>query len=374
MPSRSRTRAFAIATLTALALVGGCAATIAGTPAVDGSAALSSAFSSAATAVTNSSIRLPTSMSFNLPAPPSPTIASTVSTPSPAPPSSSTEGSPTRDTTAPKTTAATNGVDVDAIVIKLAANPLYADATATKAADAAALAALGQQVAAARSGGFPVTVVLIGHEVEDLTTVTDAIAKRTNGTSIAVSPSHFAVSSKAFSAAQLKNAEDAASSAANPVEAASKLITALQGQRSSTTSIASTNKPTKSTSKPTATTGGGSLETWDRFQLPDGSIACMIDSDTVRCDVAQHTYTPPKNPNPACEGDYGDAVMMSGSKAPTFICISDTVADPSLPKLTNGSTTQVGDIMCFSDPPSVTCLSLASAHGFVLQPDLYQFY
>ncbi len=134
-----------------------------------------------------------------------------------------------------KTTAATNGVDVDAIITKLATNPLYADAAATKAADAAALTALGQQVAAARSGGFPVTVALIGHEVDDLTTVTDEIANRTNATSIAVSPSHFAVSSKAFSAAQLKNAEDAASSAADPVEAASKLITALQGQRSSTT-------------------------------------------------------------------------------------------------------------------------------------------
>ena len=216
-------------------------------------------------------------------------------------------------------------------------------------------------------------MVLIGHEVDDLTTITDAIANRTDTTTIAVSPSHFAVSSKDFTSAQLNKAEQSASQASDPVEAASKLITSLQAQRRPGTSSpkATTTKATaKSTARSTAaSTGAGGVLKWDRFQLPDGSIACMIASNSVRCDVLQHTYTPPKNPNPNCEGDYGAAVQMTAKDAPTFICISDTVADPSLPKLTNGATTQVGDVMCFSDPPSITCLNVASVHGFLIQPD-----
>lgn len=375
--SRTRTRMSVVALFSALIAVAGCAGTIGGTASIDGSALLSSAFSAtptagttaATSAATGSTVKLPTSMSFNLPAPPSPTLATTTATPSPT--TSSTDSSPTRATTAKTSTTPANGVDVDAIVVKLATNPLYADPAATKAADSAALAALGKQITTARAGGFPVTVVLIGHEVDDLTTITDAIAKRTDETSIAVSTSHFAVSSKDFTDDQLTKAEDAASSAGTPVEAASKLLTALQAQRTTTTT---SKTATKTTSKATGTSGAGGVVAWDRFQLPDGSIACLIDSDTVRCDVAKHTYTPPKNPNPDCQGDWGAAVEMTGSKAPSFICISDTVADPGLPKLANGGTTQVGNIMCFSDPPAITCLSLESAHGFVLQPNLYQFY
>jgi hypothetical protein len=246
------------------------------------------------------------------------------------------------------------------------------DDAARKAADPTALSALGTQIGAARSAGFLVTVVLIGHEVDDLTSVTDTIAQRTGSTSIAVSTSHFAVSSKAFSSAQLSAAEAAAAQAGTPVQAASALVASLLAQRQHATGAGST--AAKTTTGKTTAASGGPVVGWARFQLPDGSIACLIDADTVRCDLVTHTYTPPKNPHPDCQGDYGAAVMMTASATPDFICISDTVADPTLPKLANGGTTQVGTIMCFSDPPSVTCVNLTSSHGFLIEPDLYQFF
>jgi hypothetical protein len=373
-----RARALAAALAGAGVLVVGCAATVGGTADVDPSALLSAGTHPTGASSAPTSNRLPTSLSFNLPVPPTPTFSS--STPPTTPPSSgSIDVTPTRDTSAGPTTATSGpGVDIDAIIAQLAAHSLVADAAATKAADPTALAALDKQIAAARTAGFPLNVVLIGHEVDDLTTITDAIANRTDTTTIAVSPSHFAVSSKDFTTAQLNKAEQSASQASDPVEAASKLITSLQAQRrpgTSSTKATTTKATAQSTARSTASsTAAGGVLNWDRFQLPDGSIACMIASNSVRCDVLQHTYTPPKNPNPNCEGDYGAAVLMTAKGAPTFICISDTVADPSLPKLANGATTQVGDVMCFSDPPSITCLNVASVHGFLIQPDTYQFY
>jgi hypothetical protein len=376
MPSRSTARvpASAAAALAALILAGGCAATVGGTASIDGSALLSSAFASAG----NTTAGLPGTLSFNLPAPPTSTTPSSAS-PSATTPPTVPDSTPVRATSSPPTTAgSTTGTDVDQLVAQLAATPLVADDAARKAADPTALSALAKQIVAARTAGFLVTVVLIGHEVDDLTAVTDAIAQRTGSTSIAVSTSHFAVSSKEFSSAQLSTAEDAASQASTPVDAASALITSLVAQRPHTTGAPTTRTTTRTTGRTTAgkttsATGGGVVG-WARFQLPDGSIACLIDADTVRCDLVAHTYTPPKNPHPDCQGDYGAAVMMTASTAPAFICISDTVADPTLPKLGNGGTTQVGTIMCFSDPPSVTCMNLTSSHGFLIEPDLYQFF
>jgi hypothetical protein len=367
MPSRSRT--LAVAVIGVGVLVAGCAATIAGTAARDTSAA--TAFTPALPTLSTTGIRIPTSLSFNLPAPPTPTSASG-STKATTAPTSSVDMNPTRDTSANTTAASSGGgVNVDRIIGLLGADPLYVDTDAKKFSNTAQLQSLRSTLNSARSGGLQVNVALIGHEIDDLTGISDAISKRTGATSIVVSPSHFAVSSDKFSSAQLQQAEQSASTASVPADAASKLITALKSMYGTGKTTA---RSTRTTTAATASTAPGAVLTLDRFQLPDGSIACAIQDDTIRCDVRNPTYKPPTNPHPNCAGDYGNAIMMTATAAPTFICVSDTVADPSLPKFANGETTQVGNVMCFSTVPAVTCANLASGHGFTIQPDQFQIF
>jgi hypothetical protein len=365
MPSRSRT--LAVALIGVGVLVAGCAATIAGTAARDPSAA--TAFTPVLPTLGTTGIRIPTTLSFNLPAPPTPTSASGPTKTSTAP-TSSIDMNPTRGTSSTPATATSGaGVNIDRIIGLLGTDPLYVDPDAKKFSDTAQLQSLRTTLTSARSGGLQVNVALIGHEIDDLTGISDAISKRTGDTSIVVSPSHFAVSSDKFSTAQLQQAEQSASTASAPADAASKLITALKSMNGTGKTTARTTRTTTAT---TASTAAGAVLTLDRFQLPDGSIACAIQDDTVRCDVRNPTYKPPKNPHPNCQGDYGNAIMMTATAAPSFICISDTVADPSLPKFANGETTQVGNVMCFSTVPSVTCANLASGHGFTIEPDQFQ--
>lgn len=222
-------------------LVAGCSVAVGGTPAMDVTSAVAAPVSSGpASALTGTGPALPNTLSFHLPAPPTPTITGFGTTP--VAPTTMSEGTPTRDATSVTGTGATvSAADLDKILAQLAVDPLVADADATKAAGATALAGLSRQITDARAAGLPVTVVLIGHEVDDLSELTDTIAQRTRGTSIAVSTTHFAVSSKDFTAAQLTQAEQAATRAGGPVDAAASLIASLLAQRA-----ASTGTPTSS--------------------------------------------------------------------------------------------------------------------------------
>ena len=410
MSTSTRLRLASALVSTAL-LVGGCASTLGGTAAVNTSdlAALSSAqaaLTTSSSTATSASTPLPlSSLSLSIPLPPmtsvpvttqtttpSPTVnteptRNTSSTPvPPVPPTTTTTAPPTTTSSARVTTSKTTtsksstvvqGVDIDAIVAALDNDPVYEDAQAKAAADPSELSELTDEVQGAWTAGLPVGVALISKDADPLTDVSDAIANKTDHTTIVVSTSQFAVSSKEFTNAQLQTAEDAASSASTPAEAATKLVVALtSAYAGSPTTKKTTSKTTtsKTTPKSTTSSGSGGIYDDDRFQIADGTIACLIDSNTVRCDIKDHTYSPPKNPNPQCEGDYGDSVELSGSSDPKFICISDTVMDPTLPKIPDGGTDQVGNIMCFTDAGNVSCISLTSAHGFFLEKDFYSFF
>jgi hypothetical protein len=246
-------------------------------------------------------------------------------------------------------------------VTALRDDPVVVDKDARAAADKGELNDLDDQVVAARKAGLDIWVVLIGKDVDGLTDVSDAIAGELGGTVVVVAGGSFAVTSKTFSNDQLSKAEDAASAASSAVEAASILVTEFRG-------MVTEDSPT--TSK--ATGSQGSL---DRFQLADHSIGCAIIEDMVRCDLmVPHTYKPPKNPHPDCHGDYGSSIQMSGTDPAAFLCISDTVYDPSLPVLADGDTTVVGNVLCFVEGPQVTCLDATTFHGFSLSPAEFEVY
>lgn len=380
MARRTGPRA-AVATVTLLAtvLAAGCATSIGGTAALDPAAAsslassLAAAHSTATTAESppttssggaSSSAELPTSSGS--PIPPVPPSSSALQTTAGSSAAGSSGGSP----------QTVHGVDIDAVAAALATDPLYADADAKAGADPAELSALQDQVAAARRGGLDIWVVLIGHDVQGLTDVSDAVATKVHGTAVVVTTARFAVSSKQFTQDQLGKAEDAASSASSTVEAASVLVQqfrAMAGAAGRSTGATATGTTTAGTGA-TGTKSGGDLALTS-FQLADHSIGCMIIDGTVRCDLmVDHGYTPPKNPHPDCQGDYGSSIMMAAGKPAAFICISDTVYDPKAAVLPDGADTLVGNVMCFADGSTVTCMNIASAHGFYLSPDAFSVF
>lgn len=385
MTRRAGRLVLALAAVTVL--VSGCAASIEGSPDVDPAAASALAAAESASSApetptsntpqeptSSASVSLPNVSSSNAPNSPIPSSASPSSqTPippiAPSTPVSSDGGTDVVTTSAPTTKPSgdttgdvVHGVDVETIAASLPKHPVYADADIVATADPNALASLKAQVKDARAGGLDIWVVLIGHDVDALTDVSDAIETRAGGTAVVVTTSHFAVSSKQFSHAQLTTAEDVAAAASSTVEAASLLVDQFRG-------MATSSKPTQSTT----TAGGGQDTSLSSFQLADHSIGCIILDDLVRCDiVVKHSYTPPKNPHPDCEGDYGSSIQMAAKGAAAFICVSDTAYDPTAPVLKDGDDTLVGEVMCFADGPEVSCFNLESAHGFALSPSDYQ--
>ncbi len=113
----------------------------------------------------------------------------------------------------------------------------------------------------------------------------------------------------------------------------------------------------------------GDVQTIDAFQSPSGNIACRVDSQGVRCDVKELTFTPPK-PSECSMGVPHAIVLATGAKA-AFICISDTVADPGLPVLAYGSTTRAHGFTCVSQEDGMHCSDDGTGNGFRLARGSY---
>lgn len=371
MSRRAGMAAAAAAMVTAVTVVvAGCATSIQGSPGVD--PAVASSFATAASSPAGATHSTASTSSSQTPIPPVP--PSSVPSTESASVANSDTGQSGAATTGASSGAAgdtVHGISIPTIAAGLADDPVYADADAASAAAPGTLTDLDGQVSAARNAGLDIWVVLIGHDVDGLTDVSDAVASAVGGTAVVVTTTHFAVSSNRFNKDQLGTAEDAAASASSTVQAASVLVDQFRA-------MAATGGSTR-TGTTTGTTGTGTTKAGDlslsSFQLADHSVGCLITDDTVRCDLmVDHTYTPPKNPNPGCQGDYGSSITMPAGKAPFFGCISDTVYDPHAAVLPDGGDTLVGNVMCFADGPTVTCLNMSDAHGFYLGPDAFSVF
>ena len=109
--------------------------------------------------------------------------------------------------------------------------------------------------------------------------------------------------------------------------------------------------------------------------LPSKNIGCSMDTDVVRCDIAEKSWTPP--PKPAtCEWDYGFGAILTGKGPAQLSCTSDSVlgATPETITLEYGHALRVGRFRCTSQPTGVDCRDLKSAHGFTLARGSYQLF
>ena len=104
------------------------------------------------------------------------------------------------------------------------------------------------------------------------------------------------------------------------------------------------------------------------FQSPSGNIACAMGGGVVRCDILEHSWTPPPKPA-SCDVDWGNGVAVGRRDAASFVCAGDTVFSPSNPVLDYGEKIFKNRFKCTSKQKGMRCKNQKSGHGFLLARD-----
>ncbi len=173
--------------------------------------------------------------------------------------------------------------------------------------------------------------------------------------------------------------------------AAALLALALAGCGGGTKTVTETQTQGTSTAAPTTgsitTTPGGATVTTQQppaipagnhgphyFETPSHNIGCYIDSQSARCDIRQHDWTPPPKPQYCIKAgvDWGGGVSVADHRA-SVVCAGDTtLGGPGL--LGYGHSSQRGTILCLSRPAGVTCRNTGTGHGFFLSRASYRLF
>jgi hypothetical protein len=104
------------------------------------------------------------------------------------------------------------------------------------------------------------------------------------------------------------------------------------------------------------------------FQTPSGNIACAMGGGSVRCDIQEHSWTPPPKPS-YCDVDWGGGVAVGRRDPAGFVCAGDTVFSPNNPVLQYGEKIFKNRFKCASKQKGVRCKNQKSGHGFLLSRD-----
>lgn len=95
--------------------------------------------------------------------------------------------------------------------------------------------------------------------------------------------------------------------------------------------------------------------------MPSGNIACLYNSGKLRCDIFSGLKPEPEKP---CDF-YWKGVMLPASGKASYLCIIDTVYDPSAPTLRYGTKWKRHGIVCRSRTTGLRCHN-PDQHGFLL--------
>jgi hypothetical protein len=108
------------------------------------------------------------------------------------------------------------------------------------------------------------------------------------------------------------------------------------------------------------------------FALPSKNIACLMIENSVRCDIAEKSWTPP--PKPAnCPLDYGFGVFVRGDAPANILCTGDTVLGATR-ILPYGHALRMRTFVCTSLESGVGCRNDATRHGFTLSRSSYELF
>ena len=124
---------------------------------------------------------------------------------------------------------------------------------------------------------------------------------------------------------------------------------------------------------PAATTTAPPGATPTAFKSPTGNIGCLIGADAVRCDIHDHTYTPPPKP-PGCDLDWGDSIQLMAQGPANFFCHGDTAFDPSAAVLPYGAQARQGSLVCTSTEAGISCVREGTANGFSISRQTYSIH
>ena len=108
------------------------------------------------------------------------------------------------------------------------------------------------------------------------------------------------------------------------------------------------------------------------FTSPTANIGCLIDRESVRCDIAERTWEPPKAPA-SCELDYGQGIELSAGGEAAFVCAGDTALQAGDP-LPYGSSIRAGLLLCESTEAAIFCRDVESGRGFSLSREGYEIF
>jgi hypothetical protein len=111
------------------------------------------------------------------------------------------------------------------------------------------------------------------------------------------------------------------------------------------------------------------------FHLPSGNIGCAADDNSgaweLRCDISEKNWRGPARTR-SCDLDYGDALGMSATGRPYWVCHGDTVLGQG-PALAYGQSWRAGPFTCLSQVAGLTC-SNRTGHGIFLSRASYRTY
>ena len=102
------------------------------------------------------------------------------------------------------------------------------------------------------------------------------------------------------------------------------------------------------------------------FQSPSGNIGCVIGGGLARCDILEHTWSPPPKPPSCIDGDYGNGVEVVGGHPGRYTCAGDTVFSPHNPVLGYGEKIRKNRFRCKSKTSGMRCVNRKSKHGFLV--------
>jgi hypothetical protein len=110
------------------------------------------------------------------------------------------------------------------------------------------------------------------------------------------------------------------------------------------------------------------------FETPSHNIGCFVSAHDARCDVREHSWSPPPEPKYCIKAgvDWGGGLVVGPDRA-QFVCAGDTtLGGPAV--LGYGHTAQRGSIVCASARAGMTCSNGANGHGFFVSRDTYRLF
>ncbi len=110
------------------------------------------------------------------------------------------------------------------------------------------------------------------------------------------------------------------------------------------------------------------------FGSPSGNIACLADSDSVRCDIQERDWTPPpRPPDCASQTGYGQGIELEAHGKPAFVCAGDTTFGGDARVLQYGDRDATTGYTCVSEKSGIRCEN-RDDHGFVISRESYELF